>query len=51
MELSLSGFIIQLHFHLLHLKVAEELALGWGLANEVIDRMNEADYRLVIRHR
>ena len=48
-EVSLPGLKIQLHLNLLHLDVSEELALRRRLANQVVDRVDEADHRLVIR--
>ena len=48
-EMSLSGLKIQLHLNLLHLDVAEKLALGRRLANKVVNRVDEADHRLNIR--
>ena len=51
MKLSLPGFEIQLHFNLLHLEVAKELALGRRLADKVVGRVQEADHRLFISDR
>ena len=48
-EMSLPGLKIQLHLNLLQLDIAEELALRWRFANQVVDRVDETDQRLVIR--
>ena len=48
-EVSLPGLKIQLHLNLLHLDIAKELALRRRLTNQVVDRVDEADHRLVIR--